>query len=835
MPTKPRSAKPPPDDDLRPLPGSERTPVPESRAVGPADPEQEVDLTIRVRAAHPLSDDDVVRYASMTQESRPAEAEEFLAGSSPEDIERVEQFARSAGLEVVGSDARRRSVFVRGTVSAVSQAFEVTLEGYETPTYRYRGRTGPIQVPAALAGVIEGVFGLDDRRTGRPRYVGRSPHAATIRAADAAATSFTPGQLAQYYSFPPGTDGTGQVIGILEFGGGFIEADLDAYWTAQHVPKPSVTPVGVDGATNSPTPPDPSGDTPDGEVMLDIEVAGTVAPAAAIRVYFAPWTERGWVDALTEIVQGAGPRPTVLSISWGFAEDHNIWTTAAMNAVNDTFKQAALLGITVFAASGDDGSADEVPDGHVHVDFPASSPFVTGVGGTSLRSIATGGTEVVWNNGPRASGGGASGGGVSRVFPLPSWQAGAHVPAAPAGSGGGRGVPDVAADADPNSGYVIRVRGQNGVAGGTSAAAPLWAALVARLNQAMGATTPGATVGYLNPTLYSKLGPAHSLRDVTTGSNDTTGSLGAYHAHVNWDATTGWGAPDGAHLLATLTGVGPGPGPAPGPGPHPGPGPGPAPGPGPGPGPHPGPGPGPGPAPGPGPEGPEGGGNGGGDLTAWFPVAGAAVDLDVGADGTTWAVSTTPVVGGYSVHRWNGFGWDLAAERGAIRVAVGPTGEPALIEASGALLWHGQRGWQVLPGLAADAAVGGNGVLWALIAPADAQGYTVAQWTGLAWDTTSGGRGVRISAGPDGLPVTVTPSGSLSRLSAAGWTTIPAMASDVSVGPDGRLLVIAGGAPFEYRESDGSWQQLAGRAVAIAAGPAGRDWLVKPESSLYRR
>ncbi|MGC1405338.1 MAG: peptidase S53, partial [Candidatus Dormiibacterota bacterium] len=181
-------------------------------------------------------------------------------------------------------------------------------------------------------------------------------------------------------------------------------------------------------------------------------------------------------------------------------------------------------------------------NGQANVDFPASSPHVLACGGTRLTSSGNLiSAEVVWNDGP---GGGATGGGVSAEFALPSWQAGAHVPpSADPGHKSGRGVPDVCGDADPESGYQVLVDGQSTVFGGTSAVAPLWAALLVRCAQAL-----GRNPGYLNPILYQTLEAEGVTRDITNGNN------GAYKAGPGWDPCTGWGSPDGTKLLAGLRG-----------------------------------------------------------------------------------------------------------------------------------------------------------------------------------------------------------------------------------------------------------------------------------------
>jgi kumamolisin len=284
---------------------------------------------------------------------------------------------------------------------------------------------------------------------------------------------------------------------------------------------------------------DPQG--ADGEVLLDIEVVGAVAPGAAQLVYFAPNTDRGFVDAVTAAVH-AQPTPVAVSISWGGPESS--WTGQSMTALDQAIADGVALGVTVTAAAGDNGSSDGVGDGKPHTDFPASSPHALACGGTSLHGDpATGAvsSETVWNDG---ASGGATGGGVSLTFALPTWQASAGVAANPAGAPG-RGVPDVAGNADPATGYQVLIDGQQTVIGGTSAVAPLWAALIARFAQSL-----GKSFGLIQQQLYAGVQPGKpmtGLRDITSGSN------GTYSAGPGWDACTGLGVPDGAALLAALS------------------------------------------------------------------------------------------------------------------------------------------------------------------------------------------------------------------------------------------------------------------------------------------
>lgn len=513
------------------VPGSEKTALPGARAVGAVPDDERFEVTLRIRAKSPLAH---LSSKGVTGDVLPGKRqyltrEELGAqhGSTDEDLAKVTAFAQAHGLVVVESNPARRSVVLSGTASAFSMAFETKLQHYEHDGATFRGRTGGITVPADLEGVIEGVFGLDDRPHARPHFQRHQ-----IQARDAAAGSpgsFTPLQLAAIYQFPAGLDGTGECIAIIELGGGYRTIDLKTYFKSLGLAAPKVKTVRVDGGTNHPT----TADGADGEVMLDIEVAAAIAPKAQIVVYFAPNTDQGFLDAITQAIHDTVNKPSVISISWGSPESG--WTGQSMTQFDQAFQAAAAVGVTVCVAAGDNGSADGVNDGQSHVDFPASSPYALGCGGTKL--VASGNaisSETVWNESANS----ATGGGVSVTFPLPAFQKSASVP-----KGSGRGVPDVAGDADPATGYQVRVDGQNFVIGGTSAVAPLYAGLVALLNQKL-----GKPVGYLNPLIYGSLSGKGLFNDVVSGNN------GAFSAGSGWDACTGWGSPAGAKLLKALGG-----------------------------------------------------------------------------------------------------------------------------------------------------------------------------------------------------------------------------------------------------------------------------------------
>jgi kumamolisin len=457
-------------------------------------------------------------------------------GASQEDFDAVRAFAEAHSLKVDAqkSSLLRRRVELRGTISAFNQAFGVELNDYQPrgeakQGARFHAIVGAVAVPEALIGCIEAVLGLDNRPIATPKFRLRR-HASP--AANQNAGTFIPPQVAQVYSFPSApagaSGGAGQTIGIIELGGGYNPADLSNYFSHTiGITAPTVTDVILDGGSNDPT----NANSADGEVLLDIEVAGSIAPGAKIVVYFTSNTDQGFQDAISTAIHDTQNNPGVISISWGGPESS--WSQTAINSMDTTCQSAAALGVTITVASGDSGSTDGGKGNNV--DFPASSPHVLGCGGTALTaSNGRRQSEVVWND--QASGGGATGGGVSSVFPLPVWQAKAGVPSAAAG---GRGVPDVAGDASPDTGYQILVDGQQEIIGGTSAVAPLWAGLVALLNQQL-----GRKVGFLNPQLYP-LGEAPFF-DITSGNN------GTFSAAAGWDPCTGLGSPNGQVLLSSL-------------------------------------------------------------------------------------------------------------------------------------------------------------------------------------------------------------------------------------------------------------------------------------------
>lgn len=547
---------------LVPLPDSER-PLPSGarriRDVEPGSP-----LTVTVYARRDPSATPILDAATEAQKPpverrylTPAEVEATL-GAADADLQAIVEFARSRGFAVGEVSAVKRSVRVTGPAAALAAAFGVTLAHYRHGEVTFRGREGPVQVPQHLSAIVEAVFGFDNRPIGRSYVRVRTSGPRTWTVEQAAALqlppdNYYPPQVGSLYDFPASNDGTGETVAVFVFNGtigsgasapgGYKATLLDTYFRqVLKVPLPQLTDVVVMGPGNDPG----DGTNPDDvstEVYLDLCVVGSLAPGAKIAVYFTEFTEQGWVDAVSQAATDTAVDPSVLSISYGNPESGggSAWTAMAVKQVNQAFEAAAAAGRTICCAAGDSGAADESATSSVHVDFPASSPWVLGCGGTRLTA-GTGRitSEVVWND--LVTNNGATGGGVSVVFPRPAWQDSVQPDPMPgvAAPAAGRGVPDVASLADPQTPFVIM--GPAGTliqVGGTSAAAPLWSALTSRLNQAI-----GTRAGYLNPLLYSRLHGA--LRDITEGNN------GGYRATAGWDACTGWGAPGGSALLAAL-------------------------------------------------------------------------------------------------------------------------------------------------------------------------------------------------------------------------------------------------------------------------------------------
>jgi len=532
---------PEPSHPLVQLAGSERAPLADVTSAGQLDTSERAELTLVLRRRAEIPADIVEGPTVLTSDQL---AEQY--GADPADVDLVRQTLTGLGLEITAVYPASRRIKVAGTLGQLSSVFGAELrqvsspapKGHGTVTHRYR--EGWLSVPAPLDGVVLAVLGLDNRPQARPHF--RAPRDGGAAAA-AQGQTYPPNQVASIYQFPAGTTGAGQTIAVIELGGGYSDSDLDTYFGGLGIPVPSVTAASVDGGSNAPGS-DPNG--ADVEVALDVDVIGAAAPGAAQVVYFAPNSDSGFIDAISEAAQ-ASPAPIAISISWGQSEDS--WTAQGRIAMDAAMADAAALGITVCVASGDNGSADmgQDWDGVPHADFPASSPFALACGGTNLKAPNGHINEEVWNGGLQ---GGAGGGGVSVVFAQPKYQAHARVPKSPTHQHG-RGVPDISGDADPATGYRIFLNGVGTTIGGTSAVAPLMAGLIARINEAT-IKKFGKTVGFINPLIYA----SHAqgvFRDITAGNNDITGDLhGMYKAGPGWDPCSGLGVPDGAALQNLL-------------------------------------------------------------------------------------------------------------------------------------------------------------------------------------------------------------------------------------------------------------------------------------------
>ncbi|MFY9855400.1 MAG: S53 family peptidase [Terracidiphilus sp.] len=505
------------------LAGSEKEAAPNSVHVKATPPKSKVTVSVIVKRKEPLKINQRGGRANGPARVSPAWFKKHHS-ADPSAIKQIKAFAKEFNLTVEPDPTAsvRRTVQLTGTAADIQKAFGVVLEQKTVDGVERRVREGGIHLPASLKDVVEAVLGLDNRPQAQP-------HFRVHKSGAAAPSSYTPPQVATAYKFA-NASGAGQTIGIIELGGGYRQADLTAYFKTLGLSAPSMTAVLVDGGKNAPS----NASSSDGEVMLDIEVAASVAPGAKIAVYFTPNTDQGFTDAITTAVHDETNKPSVISISWGGPESS--WTQQSMTALDAACQTAAALGVTITVAAGDNGSTDGLTGNNV--DFPASSPHVLACGGTKLDANgATIISEVVWNE--LANKEGATGGGVSNVFALPSWQANAGVPK-PSGKTGGRGVPDVAGDADPTTGYQVRVDGDTTVIGGTSAVAPLWAGLVAVANQHL-----GTQVGFIQPAIYAAKA-ASAFNDITQGNN------GAFSAGPGWDACTGLGSPIASKLIPLL-------------------------------------------------------------------------------------------------------------------------------------------------------------------------------------------------------------------------------------------------------------------------------------------
>ena len=454
-------------------------------------------------------------------------AAQFAAKYSPTQaqVAQVQQYLAAAGLKVTGVSGNRQVVDATGTASQVGAAFHTTISNYTNGSNHYRTNDSAVSLPSSVSGLVQGVSGLDSRAVAHPQLVTPqtvSPHAGTP-------SGFGPTQYDGAYRFNNiGEDGTGITVALWEFDG-YAASDLSTYNSQYGLSGPAATTVSVDGANYDSSPGDG-----EGEVELDSDIVRGVAPKAAQLVYEAPNSNQGQIDMANLIV--SQDKAQVISISWGGCEAEQ--GSSEMTSTDNALSQAVAEGITVYSASGDNGSAD-CQSGATGVDYPASSPYVSGAGGTTLGvSGTTWSSEKAWSG---------SGGGVSTVYAKPSWQT---------SSGTKRTVPDISGNADyPGSPYAIYIGGTWTPVGGTSCVAPLWSGFTALVDEKAKAAGK-ATLGLINPALYAAATANYSgnFHDITSGSN------GGFSAGTGVDDVTGIGSPIGDTLANTLVNGSTGPG-----------------------------------------------------------------------------------------------------------------------------------------------------------------------------------------------------------------------------------------------------------------------------------
>jgi kumamolisin len=450
--------------------------------------------------------------------------------------------------------AHRRSIQLRGRAEDVARAFKTDFAEFELNGHRFYSPTVTPVAPRKWHGLIDCVLGLHNSSHASPRrHSAVHGHASNARLDD----------LARAYAFPPGLDGSGQTIGLIELGGGFYPDDIEALCARLGIEPPRISVACIGSGANQPASRREVQEYLDvvngslrltakaessqplenaqctAEVTMDIEILAALAHAAHIVVYFASSDEQGLYHAIGHAVHDERHQPDILSISWSIPEQ--TVSRSEMNAIEGVLNEAVHLGITVCASSGDAGALNGSKDGTPSVNYPASSPNCLACGGTSRKMDKDGvPDETVWNA-THFGIKGASGGGISERFRLPAWQKDARVPQRLDGSAG-RGVPDVAGLADPRYGCELLIAGHAFTSAGTSAVAPMWAALIARLNQAL-----GHRCGHLHRHIY-RLAKEHKpvLHFVHKGNN------GLYRAGNGWNACVGYGTPKGDELLAAL-------------------------------------------------------------------------------------------------------------------------------------------------------------------------------------------------------------------------------------------------------------------------------------------
>jgi kumamolisin len=716
-------------------------------------------------------------------------------GASEESFATVARFVERFGLQIVAWDSARRTMLVGGSEPKMIRAFGIELGNPGNSDYQEIGSS--VAVPDELVRVVQGIFGFDNKQRASPCCIaGPTRDLEAGKKSGGIPAGFTPLELGEIYDLPALTDGSGQTIALLEFGGDCTEEHLRRCFEELNLPCPKITTVFLSNSDNQFEARIEQHETRDHQVVIDLAIIGSLAPAANVVIYRAPPTERGWVDAVRMAVHHPIHLPSVISISWGWPErGDNCWSVQALEIINETFREAAALGVTVLSAS-----CDALGNGQTHslVTFPASSPFVTSVGGTSLKRWKALGIEMAWKNG-RSSGEEMGSIAVSKIFPRPSYQA--ELPFTH-----GRALPDVSANADPKTGLRLRLGGKEWVMGGTGLATSLWAALILRLNQAL-----GKPLGFLNPILYRRLARGNGLRDIVIGrSRNPIEHLGSSSSLHGWDTATGWGVPVGSQLRRVLVE----------------------------------------------PQAnprvqyipisvrrPPQEENVEEDIPAyreetsyWIQQPGTARGIAMGEDGSIWAIGGLPDFGGYRIHQWRGNYWG-EGELAAIRLAIGPKGEVATINAVGMVGVRDITGrWTSLPGFAADIAYGPDGTLWSVGNFTDRGGFTrLHRWDGSQW-LMQDVFGVRVAVTAENNPAIITASGVALLYKEGQWKPVHGFYTDIECGRKGMLYALGidrciYAFPLVSEEPQAP-EVLTQGTLAMTAGASGV-WMVKQNGSIW--
>jgi kumamolisin len=506
------------------LPGSYRTSPEGAEAVGDVDPADNIAVTVHLRPGSADARKHTALIKSLVPTTRTALAAERLAEYAVVG-EAFQRFAVGRGL-TARLDLVRRCVHLKGTVARISRSFEASLRIYGNGHERFRARSGSLQIPKEIAPWTLAVLGFDHRPV-----VARS---LTSLANETDSAGLWPMEVADLYGFSPEADAAGQCVGIIALGGGYLPSDLALVAETTKRPLPVVVDYSVGGINNN----FGGGNPADQEVALDLQILASLVPSARIVVYFAANNTQSLAEAIHQAVSDDVNRPQILSISWGSAE--KFWTDSAREAIQVALQDAVRLRVSVVVAAGDLLATSGLADGAGHVLFPASSPHALSCGGTRFVLEPDGATledETVWNDGFAGTGGG-----ISDTFQIPDYQLSIKLPQSINDGGRRRGLPDVAAAAAQNPGYRIVVNGQTLTQNGTSAAAPLWASLIAMANRQR-----GEPVGFINPFLYRTPGVC---RAISTGNNRSNGV--GYDAVPGWNACAGLGVPNGAETVAAL-------------------------------------------------------------------------------------------------------------------------------------------------------------------------------------------------------------------------------------------------------------------------------------------